>query len=417
MMAKNDAGRQLTICGIGASASSHVVSRLRCFAALGHRVYLVDSEDRQIEGLEVIVPPVRLCQESRVIAGLDRLSRRWLRRRLPGLTTLSLLLLPLIIRHLSADLVHIHYAYSYWAWMAATLTRLPIVVSVMGGDILFDEQGRPTARGRRLTLALLGRASLVTAKSEHLRHELIRLGLAEERTMTLKWGVDRQLFQRRETSELRRDLGLAPSQPVIFSPRMMQPFYNIELLIEAMPHVLGQHPAAVLLLSEHQADAQYRRQLVALISRLDLTNNVKLIGDLKHEEMALWYSLATVAIAIPPSDGLPQSLLEAMACETPNILSRLARYNETVEHGVSAWMVELTPPAIATGISRLLADQQLCFELCKNGLAIVDRLSTFESEVLRVASAYEKMLTEEPPRLGWLERQRQRIGTILEFMS
>jgi glycosyltransferase involved in cell wall biosynthesis len=417
MMAKNDAGRQLTICGIGASASSHVVSRLRCFAALGHRVYLIDSEDRQIEGLEVIVPPVRLCQESRVIAGLDRLSRRWLRRRLPGLTTLSLLLLPLIIRHLSADLVHIHYAYSYWAWMAATLTRLPIVVSVMGGDILFDEQGRPTARGRRLTLALLGRASLVTAKSEHLRHELIRLGLAEERTMTLKWGVDRQLFQRRETSELRRDLGLAPSQPVIFSPRMMQPFYNIELLIEAMPQVLGQHPAAVLLLSEHQADAQYRRQLVALISRLDLTNNVKLIGDLKHEEMALWYSLATVAIAIPPSDGLPQSLLEAMACETPNILSSLARYNETVEHGVSAWMVELTPPAIAAGISRLLADQQLCFELCKNGLAIVDRLSTFESEVLRVASAYEKMLAEEPPRLGWLERQRQRIGTILEFMS
>lgn len=409
--------RRLTICGIGAATSSHVISRLRCFTALGHRVYLIDSEYRLIDGLEVIVPPDALCQRSRVISWLDGLCRQWLRRRLPGLTTLSLLLLPRIIAHLSADLIHIHYAYSYWAWMAATLTRLPIVVSVMGGDVLFDEQGRPTRRGESLTRRLLKRANLVTAKSEHLREEVIRLGIDAPRTITLKWGVDRQLFRRVETTELRRALGLAADQPVIFSPRMLQPFYNIALLIEAMPEVLRLHPGAVLVISEHQADDRYRRELIDRVAELGLTRNVKFIGDLKHEEMAQWYSLASITIAIPPSDGLPQSLLEAMACETPSILSQLARYNETVEHGVSAWMVELTPPAIAAGINHLLADQQLSLQLRMNGLAIVNRLSTFESEVSRVENHYYNILRERPPRLGWLERQRQRVGAILEFMA
>jgi glycosyltransferase involved in cell wall biosynthesis len=410
-------GRRLTICGIGASASSHVISRLRCFAERGHRVYLIDSEYRRIDGVEVIVPQARIVESSQVIACLDGLSRQWLKRRLPGLTTLSLVLLPRMIRELDTDLIHIHYAYSYWAWMAATLTRLPIVVSVMGGDILFDEQGRPTRRGKHLTGGLLRRANLVTAKSEHLRRELIRLGIDEQRTITLKWGVDRQIFQRQETKRLRRSLGLSDNQPVVFSPRMMQPFYNIHLLIEAMPTVLRDHPGTVLLLSEHQADEGYRRELTELILHHNLTENVKLIGDLKHEEMAQWYSLAAVTIAIPPSDGLPQSLLEAMACETPNILSRLARYNETVEHGVSAWMVELEPVAIAAGISQLLADEELCDRLRKNGLTVVQKLSSFESEVSRVEKSYYDILNEEARPLRWVERQRQRMETILEFMA
>ncbi len=410
-------GRRLTICGIGASTSSHVVSRLRCFAARGHRVVLIDSEYRQIDGLEVSVPPDRTVQNSRLIAWLDSRSRVCFKRRLPGLTTLSLLCLPRIIKQINPDLIHIHYAYSYWAWMVATLTRLPIIVSVMGGDILFDEQGRPTGRGRRLTGALLRRANLLTAKSEHLREELVRIGLDEQRTITLKWGVDRRIFRRQETAQLRSTLGLSADQAVIFSPRMMQPFYNIHVLIEAMPAVLREHPGTVLLLSEHQADLSYRNDLQEQIARLKLSESVRLIGDLKHEEMAQWYSLAAVTIAIPPSDGLPQSLLEAMACETPNILSRLARYNETVEHGVSAWMVELEPLAIAAGISRLLTDKELCAGLRMNGLAAVEQLSSFESEVSRVEKAYKDILSEDSRSLPWTERQRQRIETILEFMA
>jgi hypothetical protein len=39
--------------------------------------------------------------------------------------------------------------------------------------------------------------------------------------------------------------------------------------------------------------------------------------------MAELYSATTVAVAVPPSDALPQAMLEAMACQVPNVLSRL----------------------------------------------------------------------------------------------
>ena len=55
-----------------------------------------------------------------------------------------------------------------------------------------------------------------------------------------------------------------------------------------------------------------------------------------------YYSIADVAVSVPESDGMPQTLLEAMACGTPNLLVKLQRYEEIVEHGESAYLVEPT---------------------------------------------------------------------------
>lgn len=409
--------RPLTICGIGAAASTHVVNRLRCFAERGHRVLLIDTAQRPLADVTVIVPANELRRRSWLLNRLDLISRRILGRPLPGLTTLSLLLLPELIERLNPDLLHVHYAYSFWAWMAAAIHRRPIIVSVMGGDILFGEQGAPTPRGRQLTIDLLRRASLVTAKSAHLVRELTGLGIDEEKTLIVNWGIDHRLFHPVESTALRAQLGLEPDQPVIFSPRLLQPFYNIHLLIAAMPEVLKVVPTAVLLIAEHQANAAYREDLLAQITALGLTGRVRLVGDLRQDELAAWYSLASVVVAVPPSDGLPQSLLEAMACGAPCLLSRLPRYEEVVTHGESAWLVEIEPPAIAAGLVRLLQDPELRRRLARNGRAIVREKANFNDEVSRVEAQY-RALAGSTTESGWRMRAARiatRVTTIIEF--
>src|SRR5439155_25238468 len=110
-----------------------------------------------------------------------------------------------ILKQCKPDIVHIHYAYSIWAWMAA-VTSYPLVVSIMGGDVLFDEQGSPTLRGKWLTQQLLKSADLITSKSDYLITVLNTLGGFGSKAIKVVWGVDLARFQHVDTTALRAQL-------------------------------------------------------------------------------------------------------------------------------------------------------------------------------------------------------------------
>ena len=141
--------RPLTICAIGSSNSTHVVSRVKCFADRGHRVFLICDSRAGIEGVTELVAPEALGDQVRFFRALDSASL-WLRGRpIWRLRMLSVVLnVARLIRRCRPDIVHVHYAYNPSAWLAMLAGYHPLVVSVMGGDVLFDEQGSPTPSGR-----------------------------------------------------------------------------------------------------------------------------------------------------------------------------------------------------------------------------------------------------------------------------
>jgi glycosyltransferase involved in cell wall biosynthesis len=107
--------------------------------------------------------------------------------------------------------------------------------------------------------------------------------------------------------------------------------------------------------------------------------------------MPQYYSLADVTVAVPPSDGLPQTLLEGMACGAPSILSRLARYEELITHGESAYFVDITPESIADGVIRLLWDAALRERIASIGREIVATYADFDRDVDRVEAKYYEL--------------------------
>jgi len=310
-----------------------------------------------------------------------------------------------ILKQCKPDVVHIHYAYSIWAWMAA-VTSYPIVVSIMGGDVLFDEQGSPTPRGKWLTLQLLESADLVTSKSDYLITVLDKLGGFGSKAIKVVWGVDLARFHHMDTTALRAQLSLSPQHRVILSPKILQPFYNVHLIVEALPHILAACPEARLLITEYLADPDYRKQIVERVEQLGIQDCVTFVGHIPHHEMPLYYSLAEVTVAIPSSDGLPQTLLEGMACAVPNILSRLPRYEEVVTHEESAYFVDSSPQGIAKGVLRLFSDRALCTRIAQNGLEIVEAQGDFAQEVSRVESKYAEVLARPRKRRKLLTRAR-----------
>jgi glycosyltransferase involved in cell wall biosynthesis len=201
-----------------------------------------------------------------------------------------------------------------------------------------------------------------------------------------------------EARALRDELGLRPADRVVLSPRILRPLYNVHLIVEAMPAVLARVPEALLLVTEHRADEDYRRRLEARAQALGLGGRVRFIGAVGHARMPALYTLAEAMVSIPFSDGLPQSLFEAMACETPAVIGRLPAYDEVVRDGEHALLCDLDAPAVAAAVTRLLTDAALARRLARAALARVLEVACLPREAERVERLYEQVLRKRRRR-------------------
>jgi glycosyltransferase involved in cell wall biosynthesis len=391
--------RLLTICGIGYAQSPHVRTRLQCFAERGHKVYIITetAASPDIPGVTQLVPALDASvTSSRWFKGIFWFCRKFLNLDFDHVWRPFVFVR--MLRRCRPDIVHVHYAYAYYSWLAGLLGARPLVVTVMGGDVLFEEQGAPTPTGIWLTLNVFRRADYITSKAHHLTAVLDRLGGFGKKAERIVWGIPVRRFGRVDASPLRKRFGVKPDERVIVSPKILQRLYRVHLIVEAMPKVLAECPDAMLLIMEYGADPEYRAEIAARIADLGLDNKVRFIGKAAHSEMPMFYSLADVLVSVPSSDGLPQSLLESMACTAPNIMSKLPRYQEIVEHEVSAYFVDDAPAAIAAGIVELLRNPELRRKIAANALAVVKREGDLDEQARRVEKRYIALADTIRPR-------------------
>jgi glycosyltransferase involved in cell wall biosynthesis len=248
---------------------------------------------------------------------------------------------------------------------------------------------------RRATERLLKEADLLLAKSATLQRNIARYGDYAEKTEVVRWGIDTARFARDRIrgEALRRKLDL-PEGPLLLSPRILRPLYNIHLIIEAMPEILVRCPEAFLVVSRHGEDLAYGDRLRQRVAALGLTGSVRFIDPVDHDGMPDLLSITNVVVSVPFSDGLPQTLFESLASETPIVLGRLAAYGEIVQHEREVLLTDLNAPAIASAASRLLLDHELAFRLRAAGLKRIREQASLPEEARRVAGFYRRVLTD-----------------------
>jgi glycosyltransferase involved in cell wall biosynthesis len=118
---------------------------------------------------------------------------------------------------------------------------------------------------------------------------------------------------------------------------------------------------------------------------------------------------------VPASDGLPQSLFEALACETPVVLGRLPAYAEVVTDGESALFADRDSTAIAAALTRLLGSTAQARALAAAGRRRMLEVAALPREVSRVLALYEWLSaqgTRRPPR-GAIARGLDIAGLLL----
>lgn len=233
--------------------------------------------------------------------------------------------------------------------------------------------------------------------SEDLRQVCLGLGLSGDRCHLIHNAIDIEEYRRSASREEARRMIGAPSQGVMLGAvGRLSPEKGFDLLIRAIGD-LKDHRANVTLWIVGEGPA--RASLEALIAKLDLYDHVRLLGFMKDVEY--FYQALDIYVMSSIREGLPNSVLEAMAFEVPVLATRIAGIPRLIDDGVNGLLV---PPgavdALVFGVRRFLEDRDMREKFGKKGRETIERSFSFNLRMRKIAAVYNQVLCAVPGVTG-----------------
>jgi glycosyltransferase involved in cell wall biosynthesis len=235
------------------------------------------------------------------------------------------------------DAVWGHYVYpsGFLAVWFAEQRRRPSIVSARGNDI--DQLMFPPGDFARLRWALERATRRVAVSGDLARKIAVLLG-DDAGIDVIHNAVDTRTFSPRP-SDVRTGLAVEPGTAVLGFCGELRHKKGAPFLIRALADVQARRPAVLLVIGEARAREQ------ALLAELTaeqpaLAARVRAVGQLE-DPAAVAQHLAACDVALFPSlwDGLPNALLESMACAVPVIASDAGGMPEVVRDGETGVLV------------------------------------------------------------------------------
>jgi glycosyltransferase involved in cell wall biosynthesis len=200
------------------------------------------------------------------------------------------------------------------------------------------------------------------------------------------------------TERLRRELGIAPSAPVVLYAGTFEPYQGLPLLLDAVQVVRDRFPDAVFVLvggSGESAEVVAREVL-----RRRLSGGVRLLGRKPREQMPDYLAMADVLVS-PRSygDNLPLKVFDYLASGRPIVATDMPAHRSVLDD-TRAVLTEPSAAGLALGISRVLTQPEDSARLAAAGRAYSASHLGWPRFVDAVDSVYEQAIPPVPvPRL------------------
>jgi len=260
------------------------------------------------------------------------------------------------------DVIHAHWVLPGGLLALPFVSRQsPLVISLHGSDV-FVALRNPVFGA--IARQVFKRARLVTACSPELSEGALQLGAPAASTHLIPWGADPQVFAgERDVAGLRQRLQLAPDAQVILTIGRLVAKKGCEYLVRAMPAILRAVPSARLVIV---GDGPERPHLEKVAVDVGARQSVVFTGMVSWDMVPAYLQLAEVFV-VPSThdeagnvDGLPTTILEAMAAGKSIVASRVAGIPLVVRDGETGILVDERQPAqLAEGVIRLLTQPGL----------------------------------------------------------
>ena len=231
--------------------------------------------------------------------------------------------------------------------LAAALAGVrPLVAMSWGFDLLEDARRGP---GRRAARRALQGADLLLCDCDAVRREAVNLGMDADRIVVFPWGVDLRQFRPGRSRSVRSALGWE-GEFILVATRSWERRYGIEVLLEGFAVAVRREPRLRLVLI---GDGSLRPYVLRRIEDPEVSSKVRLPGVVDQEWLPAFYRSADLYVSPSHVDGTSVSLLEAMACGLPVVVSDIPGNREWVQPGAQGWWF---PDGDAHALADVLVD-------------------------------------------------------------
>ena len=250
----------------------------------------------------------------------------------------------LVIKTRDIALVDAHYFYPDGVAAAALSERLgiPFIVTARGSDInLIATMARPGS----MILEAASKARAVIAVSHALGRKMQDLGIPDEKIHILRNGVDTEYFQPGERQLARKVLDI--ESPTFLSVGALKEAKGHDIAIETLLHLPG---AKLFVIGA----GEYESALKSLVARRGLQDRVTFTGVLSAATLRTYYQAADALLLMSRREGMPNVVLESLACGTPVIAADVGGIGEVLDSpALGNLLSDRKPQSVAEAWSKL----------------------------------------------------------------
>ena len=148
--------------------------------------------------------------------------------------------------------------------------------------------------------------------------------------------------------------------------------------VKAIPEIIEKENKIKFLVG---GDGQLRNEIEKFLKKKSLTDKVKLPGWIPDEEFSTYLNELKLFVLPSYTEGLPYTILEAMACGTPVLATPVGAIPDVIKDGETGFIMENnSPECIAENIVRALAHPNIN-EITKNARALVEEKYNYQAAV------------------------------------
>ena len=369
----------MKICCIGTGTSVHIKTKLNYLESQGLEVHLISPH--LSDGFN---KNVHLHQLKWLFPQIKRFSRY-----------LSAFLWPYQVKRLLKEIrpdVLDGDSIIVNGYLAALSDFHPFILTVRGSDLLIVPE--ESFFQRQFVRYALRKSDLIICNSDTVRVKLKKHGIDSPKVVLIRHGVDTDLFNpQKSDASLKRDLNADDDNYLVISIRHLLPFYNVELLVRAIPKILKEVPSTLFIIA---GNGVLREYLQDLTRSLGVAAHVRFVGSIPFEDVGTYLASSDVYVSTSLTDSCPKSLQEAMACGTVPVVTDISANREWVQDGKNGFLISTDDDdALALKVIFLLEHEEARKRFAKNCTEQIAHI-TPAWEMERMIKAFDDARRSDP---------------------
>ncbi len=354
---------------------------------------------RQIAGLQKVHPVILAFKRENAdrfpfdpVRLVDRSSFRWLRRivdvQIRGVPqqaySKEIRSLRLKLTTDRCELLHIYFGNNGLFWLPfIRKSELPVVVSFHGADVHVNVH---SAVAKRMFQTMFASSALLLARSESLAASLQELGCPPNKIRIQRAGIPLDAF-----GYMVREQPAADEWHLVQACRLIEK-KGLETTFKAFASFANYYPKARLTIA---GEGPLRTTLEKLATTLGIEQRVRFAGFIRQSELRTLYQESHFFLhpseqaADGDREGIPNSLLEAMATGLPCITTRHGGIPEAITHMDSGILVEESDSTgIAEWLRRLAVESNLRTAIGKRAALTIKERFDLAAQIDRLENIY-----------------------------